>query len=316
MLVLLVVALYGISDSCSSSKAFSIESNELYDSYEITYHDDRHLTLHEQVGHGRFSQVYRAVLPNGAIVAAKRLKPIESWRLKREVKFMELLRGVPHVIEFIGVYGDRWSPIIVTEFATRDNDIDLTLDDLRWVMRCLLAALNATHYRHVFHRDIKWQNLMVSFHNRTFKLIDWGLAEYIVADRKLASRVGTKTYKAPELLMGARMYGPEVDVWAAGVTMANLMFGCPSFFPGANDREVLARQTRIFGHLRMSRLAKQYRYKWKRFGSERQSILEFALPHTRSLFTSRALDLLGQLLVPERDSRLTAAEALFHPFFD
>jgi casein kinase II subunit alpha len=315
MLPLLFPAVLGSTYTASSTPEFQIDSHDLYDDYPITYHNTRTLTLLDSVGHGRFSQVYRAMLSNGTVVAAKCLRPTQSWRLKREVHFLELLQGVPHVVDFIGVYGDEYSPIVVTEFATRDNETNLSLEDLKWAMRCLLTTLNATHYRHVFHRDIKWQNLMVSFKNRTIKVIDWGLAEYVVRDRKLPSRVGTRSYKAPELLLGAELYGPEVDVWAAGVILANLMFGSPSFFRGAEDRVVLDRQTQVFGYRRMSRLAKEFHYKRRVTHRDRQSLLEFALPHTRRLITRDGLDLLEQMMMPERRSRVTAADALIHPFF-
>jgi casein kinase II subunit alpha len=315
MLFLLITARLTTTDSSSTSKLRTIDSNEIYDSYTIKYHDEKSLSLLEEVGHGRFSKVHRATLSNGSIVAAKYLKPTEYWRVKREVTFLDLLRGIPHVIEFIGVYGDENSPIIVTEFASRDKNTNITLNDLKWAMNCLLSALNETHYRHVFHRDIKWQNLMVSFRERTLKIIDWGLAEYIVSDRKLSSRVGTKTYKAPELLMGAQFYGSEIDILAAGITMANLMFGCPSLFTGSGDLEILFRQIEIFGRLRMSRIAKELKYKRKIVDRKRRSFLEFALPHTRQLITSEALDLLEKLLMPEGKRRITAADALTHLFF-
>jgi serine/threonine protein kinase len=303
------------STSDSNPVSSSSVRHRIHDAYNLTYLNETDLELLDEIGGGRFAQVYRARLSNGRIVAAKRLKPLESWRLKREVKAMSLLQGVPNVVEFIGLYGDDFSPVIVTEFAPSEPFGFVVLEELRWAVYSVLAALNGTHSLGLFHRDVKWQNMLVSFRKRSLKLVDWGLAEPILPPRKLPYRVGTTSYKAPELLMGVRYYGAEVDVWAAGVAMAELMFGCPTFFPAADDEEVLARQTRVFGNERMGALARGYECDVHLPFHREAGFVEFALPHTRHLFTRESLDLLGRLLTPEREARATAAEALAHEFF-
>lgn len=286
---------------------------EIHDGYEIHYLDEEQVELLDEVGHGRFSNVYRAKL-NDTLVAAKKLKPIEPWRVKREVRFMTALKDAPNVVKLHGVYGDELSPIIVTEFVARDENTNISYEDLQWIMRELLMALNATHYEHIFHRDIKWQNLLVSFKERRLRIIDWGLAEFFIRGRRYSPSAGTKSYKAPELLLGCRQYGPAVDVWAAGIIMANLMFGCPSFFNAGDVQGVLARHTQFFGPRRMRRLAKMCGYRRPLLQTGGQSFLELALPHTRHLIKKEAIDLLQELLTPEPNLRITAADALLHPF--
>lgn len=297
-----------------SSSSGEIPAGDLHDSYEIEYLNESNLNLVREIGHGRFSNVYEGVLNDTIPIAAKRLKPIELWRLKREIQFMEMLKDEPNVIRLFGVYGDVYAPIIVTELANRDNHTIVSYEELRWAMRELLRTLNGTHYHNVFHRDIKWQNMLVSFTERKMRIIDWGLAEYVIRGGKYSPGVGTKSYKAPELLMDSRTYGPGVDIWAAGVVMANLLYGCPSFFAAAENEGVLVRQTKLFGKNRMMRLARRYKYKRVLAYTTPQSFLEYALPHTRHLFTHESLDFLQMLLVPEPEDRATAAEALLHPF--
>jgi serine/threonine protein kinase len=219
------------------------------------------------------------------------------------------------VIEFIGLYGDDLSPTIVTELAPADRRSRLTLSDLTWAVQSILRALNATHALNLFHRDIKWQNVLVSFGARNLRVIDWGLAEPIRPSRKLPARVGTTAYRAPELLMGVRHYGPEVDIWAAGVAMADAMFGFPMIFPSDEESEVLAWHTHLFGHERMREVAQELECEVDLRFYPAQGFLGFALPHTRWFFTREALDLLGRLLTPERKARVSAGEALSHPFF-
>ena len=305
--------------ACCQQSDFSTSSNnirasEIHSHYDIEYLNESQIELGTRLGHGRFSNVYEGVLNGSIPVAAKVLKPIEKWRLQREIEFMEMLQGEPNVIKLFGVYGDEFSPVIVTERIKQSNRTVLSYEELRWVMRELLRTLNGTHYHNVFHRDVKWQNMLVSFEERKMRLIDWGLAEYVVLDQEYSPSVGTKSYKAPELLMEWRHYGPGVDIWAAGIVMANLMYGCPSFFSAAENEGVLVRQTKLFGKNRMMKLARRYKYKRPLAYTTTQSLLEYALPHTRHLFTHESLDFLQLLLVPEPEDRASAAEALLHPF--
>lgn len=315
MLIFLICAVFSSSsEEHGSSSDLVLDSEELHNDYVIEYKDENDIEMVKEIGHGRFSNVFHAKI-NGEDVAAKRLKPVESWRIKREIRFMEMLRDEPNVVKLHGVYGDELGPVIVTELAKTDSNTIISYGDLQWTMKEILRALNGTHYHHVFHRDIKWQNMLVSFQERKLRIIDWGLAEYVIQGHEYTPCVGTKSYKSPELLLEYRNYGTGVDIWAAGVVFANLMFGCPSFFAGADNAAVLARHVRLFGTRRMMKLARGLGYKKSLTHASGQSFLEYALPHTRHLITRPSLDLLQKMLTPEPDYRISAADALDHPFF-
>lgn len=297
-------------------KPKQISSEEIYESYKLHYFNESELNYLDIVGSGRFSKVYRVIMPNEAVAAAKKLVPTDEWRIKKEVKIMEQLKGQPHIINFVGLYGDEYVPVIVTNFLKSDSNCIPSYKDFQWVMKSLLQALNATHYNKIFHRDVKWQNMLVSFKDHKLYLIDWGLAEYIIKGRSYSPRTGTRSYKAPELLLSYNYYNQKVDIWAAGCVMANLMFGVHSFFSGSDNDDVLMKQVEFYGKLRMKRLATRYGRKKKLPYLDRQSFLEYALPHTRHLITNESLDLLSNLLMPEPEYRLDAADALIHHFFN
>jgi casein kinase II subunit alpha len=311
----MLIYVLALSSTYSESSQLCLESEDLHSQYPIEYRDPSDIEFLDQIGHGRFSLVYKAKLSNSStIVAAKKLKPLESWRLKREVEFLTILKDAPNILHLIGVYGDAYDPIIVTELCDHESN-PTTLSDIKWLLSSLLKCLNATHRIHIFHRDIKLQNLLSSFSDRKLRVIDWGLAEWVIADHKYSYRVGTKSYKAPELLMKSPVYGPGIDIWSAGVVLANLIFGCPSFFAGNDDKMVLHRHVQLFGHVRMRRIAKSLGYEKVIPYYGRQSLLEFVLPHARNFITRESLDMVQCLLVPEMGKRITAAEALMHSFF-
>jgi serine/threonine protein kinase len=110
-------------------------------------------------------------------------------------------------------------------------------------MRQLFEVLDFLHDKQILHRDIKSSNLLLT-NKHQLKLADFGLARSFVnpadnlqvlgrgiegAPHELTNNVITMWYRPPELLLGARIYGPAVDIWSAGCVMAELELVRPLF---------------------------------------------------------------------------------------
>lgn len=94
----------------------------------------------------------------------------------------------------------------------------------------------------IFLQDLKPNNLLVN-KKGVLKIADFGLAKrFGTPDRLHTHRVVTRFYRAPELLFGARAYGPAMDIWAVGCIVAELLLRVP-FLPGESDLDQL---TKIF----------------------------------------------------------------------
>ena len=112
----------------------------------------------------------------------------------------------------------------------------------------LCQAIAYCHSHEVIHRDIKPENLLIS-DNQSLKLCDFGFARTIPNKvGALTDYVATRWYRAPELLIGTGEYGKEVDVWAIGCIMGELVDGQP-VFPGESEVDQIYVTQKVLGPL-------------------------------------------------------------------
>ncbi|KAI6105551.1 Pkinase-domain-containing protein [Pisolithus sp. B1] len=281
-----------------------------------------------QVGEGTFGKVYKArnTITN-VHVALKRIR-MESEKdgfpvtAMREIKLLQSLRH-QNVVRLFEMMVSNGSVFMVFEYM--DHDLTGVLSqtqfafseaNLKSLCSQMLAGLAYLHHKGVIHRDIKGSNILIN--NRgELKLADFGLARFYQKRRRsdYTNRVITLWYRPPELLFGATVYGPEVDMWSAGCIMLELFTKKP-VFQGNDEIHQLEVIYRVFGTPTPERWPGITELPWYELVKPKEAIPN----HFRELFrrwlSPAALDLAEQLLTYDPAKRVTAIQALEAPYFD
>ena len=134
-----------------------------------------------------------------------------------------------------------------------------TEEDCAHIMRQVLSAVNYLHSKNIMHRDIKSGNIVVNSLTKELNVIDWGLSEYYISNYKYNTRVGTRFYKAPELLLDFKKYDYAIDIWSAGCVLAALLFQKDFFFKGADLNDQLIKIAEVFGYEEFEKFYKTYK---------------------------------------------------------
>jgi len=187
---------------------------------------------------------------------------------------------------------------------------------LKSLCQQMLGGLAYLHHKGVIHRDIKGSNILVN--NRgELKLADFGLARFYQKRRQsdYTNRVITLWYRPPELLFGTTVYGPEVDMWSAGCIMLELFTKKP-VFQGNDEIHQLDVMYKVLGTPTSNRWPGITDMPWYELIKPREVIASPFKDLFKKWLSPYGLQLAEQLLDYDASRRITAVQALQHPYFN
>ncbi|KFV59321.1 Mitogen-activated protein kinase 15, partial [Tyto alba] len=268
----------------------------------------------------------------GEIVAVKKIfdafrNRTDAQRTFREIMFLQEFGEHPNIIKLLDVIRAQNDKDIYLIFESMETDLHAVIKKgnlLKDIHKCyilyqLLKATKFIHSGNVIHRDQKPSNILLDA-DCFVKLCDFGLARSLCqmnedqGNPALTEYVATRWYRAPEILLSSQSYTKGVDMWSIGCILGELLLGKP-LFPGTSTVNQIEQILRVIpAPSPEDILAMQSDYKASvinRMISRQRVTFEEILPSSTPL---PALDLLKKLLVFNPDKRLTAEEALHHPY--
>ncbi|XP_035385581.1 calcium/calmodulin-dependent protein kinase type II delta 2 chain isoform X2 [Electrophorus electricus] len=256
--------------------------------------------LFEELGKGAFSVVRRCVkIASGQeyaakIINTKKLSARDHQKLEREARICRLLKhpnivrlhdsiseeGFHYLVFDLVTGGELFEDIVAREYYSEAD-----------ASHCIQQILESVHHCHVngiVHRDLKPENLLLAskMKGAAVKLADFGLAIEVQGEQQAwFGFAGTPGYLSPEVLR-KDPYGKPVDMWACGVILYILLVGYPPFWD--EDQHRLYQQIKAGAY-------------------------DFPSPEWDTV-TPEAKDLINKMLTINPSKRITAAEALKHPW--
>jgi len=209
---------------------------------------------------------------------------------------MDILRRVdhPNIIALLEMIEAGNKLYFVMELVTGGELFDRIVEkgsyseeDAKTLVRKIVSAIEYLHKQNIAHRDLKPENLLVkSIEDDTeVKIADFGLSKIIDKDKMMQTACGTPGYVAPEVL-NAEGYDKEVDMWSVGVITYILLCGFPPFYSESVPE--------VFEQIMKAEYDYPEEY-WDEISAE-------------------AKDFIDHLLVVDVAKRLTAEQALSHPW--
>lgn len=289
---------------CPIPEEGSVPEQQLDKSFGYSKNFGAKFELGKEIGKGHFGHTCSAKVKRGElkdqIVAVKIISKarmttaISIEDVRREVKLLKSLSGHTNLVRFYDACEDSNNVYVVMELCEGGELLDRILsrggkyseEDAKAILVQILGVVGFCHLQGVVHRDLKPENFLFTSRSEDsdMKLIDFGLSDFIKTDERLNDIVGSAYYVAPEVLH--RSYSVEADIWSIGVITYILLCGSRPF--------------------------------WARTESGIFRTVLRADPNFEDLpwptVSPEAKDFVKRLLNKDYRKRMTAAQALTHPW--
>ncbi|KIW08686.1 serine/threonine-protein kinase pef1, variant [Verruconis gallopava] len=279
----------------------------------------------EKLGEGTYATVFKGRnRQTGEFVALKEIHlDSEEGTPSTAIREISLMKELKHenIVSLHDVIHTENKLMLVFEYM--DKDLKKFMDargergaldsaTIKSFMWQLLKGIAFCHENRVLHRDLKPQNLLINAKGQ-LKLADFGLARaFGIPVNTFSNEVVTLWYRAPDVLLGSRTYNTSIDIWSAGCIMAEMYTGRP-LFPGTTNEDQLQKIFRLMGTPSERTWPgitqfPEYKTNWPNYATQDLRVILPQIDQT-------GLQLLGSMLQLRPELRISAADALKHPWF-
>ena len=254
------------------------------------------------LGEGSFASVY--LVQNRITESIRAMKVIKKSSTTSEEDEKEIINEInilkimdhPNILKIFEFYSSKESYSIITEYCSGGELFQEITENgpfnerySAYVMYQILSSINYCHNMNIIHRDLKPENILIVDRNKNnfprIKVCDFGTSKMVEKGAVQKKLVGSSYYIAPEVIK--KNYNEKCDIWSCGVILYILLSGRPPF-GGEDDREIM-------DNVKIGK----YDLESSPFNKCSKSVL----------------DLIRKLLVMDKNKRISAQEALLHPWF-
>lgn len=302
-------------------------------SYGIDGEVEQRYRILRHIGGGAYGVVWCAVdRHTGAQVALKKVYDAfannqDAQRTYREVMLLERLRGNSRFVGLLNVIRAANDIDLYLVFELVETDLTAVIrvnllhrEHQRYLTYQLLRAVAQLHAKGIIHRDLKPANVFVSS-DCSIKVGDFGLARTFqcastAEDEFLnfTDYIATRWYRSPEILVRSKAYSTAMDMWAIGCIVAEMLLGHP-LFEGRNTLDQLRLIVEAIGVPTEEDVKSLHSPEIEELLESLQSPLQVRMLKDNSKFAdAEAVDLMTKLIVFNPAKRLSAIDALDHPY--
>lgn len=281
----------------------------------------------EIVGEGAYGIVMQCRnKETNEIVAIKKFKDLEEDLVQKSMlRELKVLKKLKHdnIVQLKECFKKKGQLYLVFEYVERNllDLIDLHSQGLEPNIICkfiyqISKAIVYMHNNDLIHRDIKPENILIN-NEMNVKVCDFGFARTVPAKGAiLTDYVATRWYRAPELLLGLNNYGKEIDLWAIGCLMGELIDSQP-MFPGKDELTQLSLIQKLIGPFSSNQM--EMFYSNPRFSGFKMDLCQ--KPETLERRYQGKISKLGILLMKsllklDPKERISGNDLLMHPYFE
>ena len=302
---------------------------------KVEGHIKKRFIFQKKVGQGAYGVVFKVIdKKTKEQVALKKLfgafqDEVDSQRTFREVMLLQELNGHDNIIRLLNVIKAENDLDLYLVFDYMEADLFNViraniLQDIhkKFIIYQILKALKFIHSADIIHRDLKPSNIFINS-DCHIKLGDFGLARTLEHNPHMGSvvteYVATRWYRAPEMILAAQKYGKPIDMWSVGCILYEMLVGTP-LLPGKSTKDMIKMMFSVTGfpdRKEYNEIKKEikiqidYDQLLQEKVKKKKNILQTLSKYTHD---DVAIDLLLKLLVFNPSKRLTAEEALKHPY--